>query len=308
MLPASLRLRARTDPRLVLSHIEADEDAHLAHYEAEALSADPQTAALLREVARDEAQHARTLATMNLADDPERVRERLSTLLRGERHANSGNWISDAIYGANDGLGAIFGLVAGVAGANASSRFILLAGVAGAVASAVSMGSGAYLAAKSEHEVREAQLARERREIQEDPEEEREELSLFYQLKGLSQEEADQLVARLSENEETFLAVLAQEELGISADAGRDPITSMISATLSTGAGAILPVLPFFFLSGTTAIVTAAVISLLGHFAVGAAKSLVTIRSWWASGLEMTLIGVVVGVVTFAVGYLFGTG
>jgi VIT1/CCC1 family predicted Fe2+/Mn2+ transporter len=80
----------------------------------------------------------------------------------------------------------------------------------------------------------------------------------------------------------------------------------MLSASVSTGLGAIVPVLPYFFLTGTTAILVAFVVSLIGHFAVGAAKSLVTIRSWWASGLEMTLIGIIVGVVTYGVGYLFG--
>jgi vacuolar iron transporter family protein len=70
--------------------------------------------------------------------------------------------------------------------------------------------------------------------------------------------------------------------------------------------GAIIPVIPFFFLTGTVAIVLAGVISLLAHFAVGAAKSLFTLRSSWASGLEMTLAGVIVGGVTYAIGLAFG--
>lgn len=306
-IPTSIRLRANIDLDTALRQIEVEEEHHLQQYEAEAAElADPESAAIMREVAQDEARHARTLHSMTNPVGPERVRGRLDTILKRERHVSSGNWIADAIYGANDGLGAIFGLVAGIAGANASSEFILLAGVAGSVAAAVSMGSGAFLAAKSEREVHEAELARERAEIHEDPEEEKEELSLFYQLKGLSQEEADQLAERLSQNEETFLSALASEELGLSEERLPNPWISMLSASISTGLGAIVPVLPYFFVSGTTAILAAFVISLIGHFVVGAAKSLVTIRSWWSSGLEMTLIGVIVGVVTYGVGALFG--
>ncbi len=306
-IPTSIRLRANIDLDTALRQIEAEEEQHLQQYESEAAElADPESAAIMHEVAQDEARHARTLHTMTHPVSPEHTRGRLESILQRERHVSSGNWIADAIYGANDGLGAIFGLVAGVAGANASAEFILLAGVAGSVAAAVSMGSGAFLAAKSEREVHEAELARERAEIHENPEEEKEELSLFYQLKGLSQEEADQLAERLSQNEDAFLSALASEELGLSEERLPNPWVSMLSASISTGLGAILPVLPYFFVSGTTAILAAFIVSLIGHFAVGAAKSLVTIRSWWASGIEMTLIGVIVGVVTYGVGFLFG--
>jgi len=85
----------------------------------------------------------------------------------------------------------------------------------------------------------------------------------------------------------------------------------MVSATsgaLSTAVGAIIPVIPFFFLQGIPAIVAAAVVSLAAHFAVGAAKSLITVRSWWSSGLEMTLVGAVEGAVTYGIGILLGKG
>jgi VIT1/CCC1 family predicted Fe2+/Mn2+ transporter/rubrerythrin len=306
-LSTATRVRASADVNTTLRRIENEEEAHLRHYESHiAALGDPDTARIANEIARDEGQHARTLRAMTGAPSADAVRGRLEILMKRERHVRSGNWIADAIYGANDGLGAIFGLVAGVAGANTSSHFILLAGIAGAVASAVSMGSGAFLAAKSEREVHEAEIDRERREIAEHPAEEREELSLFYQLKGLSEEEANRVVDDLAGDQDRFLGALASEELGLSEERLPNPWVSMASATISTGLGAIVPVVPYFFLAGTTAIAVAAVVSLVGHFAVGAAKSLVTIRSWRASGLEMTLIGVIVGVVTYAVGFLFG--
>ena len=310
VIPRVVRMRAKTDLTAALREAESIENDHLRHYQAEAVSLnDPGSAQTMREIAQDEAKHASTLRGLTSTTPRDTApRSRLDSLLKGERHVSSGTWIADAIYGANDGLGAVFGLVAGVAGGAASSHFILLAGIAGAVASAVSMGSGAYLAAKSEREVHDAEMARERREITEDPEEEREELSLFYQLKGLTEDEANMLAERISQDEEQFLKVLASEELGLSEERLPKPTTSAASAMISTGIGAIVPVVPFFFIGGNPAIIAAAIVSLLGHFAVGAAKSLVTIRPWWSSGLEMTMIGVIVGVVTYAVGFLVGVG
>jgi VIT1/CCC1 family predicted Fe2+/Mn2+ transporter/rubrerythrin len=309
-VPRIVRMRAKTDLYAAMREAESIEDEHLQHYQRDAdRFLDPESSRIMREIAQDEARHAQTLHGLTSVQPADTApRSRLDALLKSERHVSSGTWIADAIYGANDGLGAVFGIVAGVAGGNASAHFILLAGIAGAVASAVSMGSGAYLAAKSEREVHEAELSRERREIRENPDEEREELALFYQLKGLTEDEATVLADRISRDEEQFLKVLASEELGLSEERLPSPTISAFSASVSTGIGAIVPVIPFFFVSGATAIIAAAIVSLIGHFVVGALKSLVTIRSWWSSGLEMTLIGVLVGAVTYAVGYLVGVG
>ena len=116
-----------------------------------------------------------------------RPQARLTRILGRERwHRGSGGWISGAIYGANDGLAAVFGLVAGFSGATGGSHLVLTAGLFGAIGSALSMATGAYLAERSVTEVAAANLAREREEVLAHPEEEKEELSLFYQLKGLT--------------------------------------------------------------------------------------------------------------------------
>jgi len=101
-----------------------------------------------------------------------------------------------------------------------------------------------------------------------------------------------------------MLRLLTVEELGGTKAAG-NPVQASLAAGISTGVGAIIPVLPFFFLTGTVAIILAGIVSLIAHFAVGAAKSLFTLRSWWSSGLEMTLAGVMVGGATYAVGLAF---
>jgi VIT1/CCC1 family predicted Fe2+/Mn2+ transporter len=163
---------------------------------------------------------------------------------------------------------------------------------------------GLFLAERSEIEVAEANVDRERREIAENPDEEREELSLFDQLKGLDEAAADALAEQQARDPEALLRLLTVEELG-GAKAAGDPVQASLAAGISTGVGAIIPVLPFIWMTGTEAIVIAGVISLIAHFAVGAAKSLFTLRSWWASGLEMTLAGVIVGGATYAIGLTF---
>jgi VIT1/CCC1 family predicted Fe2+/Mn2+ transporter len=230
-------------------------------------------------------------------------RTALDEILGRERHVRGGGWIGQAIYGINDGLGAAFGVVSGVAGAtNVNGSFVLLSGFASMVASALSMGSGAYLATKAEKEVHEAELAREKKEIEEHPEEEIEELSLFYQLKGFTQQEAGAMAKRMAENPEEMLRTLAHEELGLSDKAFANPWRSAASATLSTAVGAAVPVLPYLFATGITALVTSFVISTIAHFAVGAAKVIMTGRSWWKSGLEMMVIGLGEAAVTFGIG------
>lgn len=192
-----------------------------------------------------------------------------------------------------------------MSGATGGSDVVLTAGVAGAVASALSMATGAFLAERSELEVAEANVERERQEIAAHPEEEQEELSLFYQLKGLDEATADRLAEEQSKDPDAMLRILTVEELG-GAKGGGDPVQASLAAGISTGVGAIIPVLPFFWILGDAAVILAAVISLVAHFLVGAAKSLFTLRSWWASGLEMTVAGIIVGGATYAIGLAFG--
>jgi VIT1/CCC1 family predicted Fe2+/Mn2+ transporter len=166
------------------------------------------------------------------------------------------------------------------------------------------MATGAFLAERSELEVAEANVERERQEIAEHPDEEREELSLFYQLKGLDPQTADALAEEQAKDPEAMLRLLTVEELGGSKAAG-NPAQAAVAAGVSTGIGAIIPVIPFIFDTGDVAVILAGVISLVAHFAVGAAKSLFTLRSWWWSGLEMTVAGVIVGGATYLIGLTF---
>src|SRR6266567_5283889 len=297
-------LRRQLGTEAALRQLEGEEDKDIARYEAQARNInDTEAQTMLREVRREEESHGRVIREMISPIGPQGM---LDVMLRRERwHKRGGGWLGDAIYGANDGLGAVFGIVSGVAGYTGGSHLVLISGLAGMLASALSMGSGAFLATKSEREVYEAEIQRERNEIEEEPEEEKEELSLFYQLKGFTEEEAELLSTRLAEKPEQFLRTMAQEELGLSEESFPNPWISALSAMLSTGLGAFIPIIPFFFLEGIPAIIAAAIISLLAHFAVGAAKTLVTGRSWFNSGMEMTVVGGVEAVITYALGLAF---
>ena len=203
----------------------------------------------LRESALEEKAHARAL---NAMVPPASPRTALDAILKRERwHGRGGSWVADAIYGANDGLGAVFGIVSGVAGAtNNQQHYVLISGFAGMLASTLSMGAGAYLAAKSEAEVYEAEISRERAEVEENPEEEIEEMALFYQLQGFEVEESERMAKRLAEQPEQFVQAMAQSELGLSEHRFPNPWTSAISAAVSTAIGAFVPIIPFFFMGG----------------------------------------------------------
>ncbi|GAC1367388.1 MAG: hypothetical protein NVSMB32_12370 [Actinomycetota bacterium] len=308
-LSAWQRLQVRTAPveRVLAAREAAENDEILRGYGLP--TGDAQTDELFHSIRDDERSHARQISALNGAvhsgNGPGSPKGRLDVILARESwHQRGSGWISGAIYGANDGLAAVFGIVSGVSGATGASSFVLTAGLAGALASALSMATGAFLAERSVAEVSAANVEQERREIEENPEEEREEVSLYYQLKGLSQAEADELAEKLSRNREGLLQVLVAEELGGS-QGGENPVQAALAAGLSTGLGAMVPVLPFFWLHGTRAVIWAAIVSLLAHFLVGAAKSLVTLRTWWSAGLEMTLAGVLVGGCTYVAGLLF---
>lgn len=293
---------------IAIRRMEATEERQEAEFHDQAervLAGEQDVQDFLRKSALEEKAHARALSAMAPAPSP---RTALDKILKRERwHGRGGSWVADAIYGVNDGLGAVFGIVSGVAGAtNNQQHFILISGLAGMIASSLSMGAGAYLAVKSEGEVYEAEIAREKAEIEENPEEEIEEMSLFYQLQGFSPEESQKMAERLAEQPEQMVQAMAQSELGLSEHRFPNPWKSSASAAISTAIGAFIPIIPFFFMSGIAAVIAAFAISILAHFAVGALKSLITIRSWWASGFEMTFVGVIEAVVTYALGLAFG--
>jgi len=225
----------------------------------------------------------------------------------GARHRRGmGGNLRASVFGVNDGLVSNASLVLGVAGAGAHSNFVLMTGVAGLLAGALSMGAGEYVSVRSQREMYEYQIALEREEVAEYPEEEAEELALIYQARGVDLEKAREVSQALLAHPEQALDVLAREELGLNPDDLGSPWGAAISSFLSFAAGATIPLIPFLAGVGALAIMATATLTCSALFGVGLALSLFTGRDALRGALRMVLIGGGAGVVSFLVGRALG--
>jgi vacuolar iron transporter family protein len=250
-----------------------------------------------------------TEAALTLAQESAAHAESLAGISGGAAEpwhkTGAGGLLRNLVYGFNDGLTANFGLVAGMVGAQGtldiSSHAIIVAGVAGAVADALSMGSSGYLAAKSEREVHEHEIAMEREEIRLMPDLERDELALLYQAKGIPEAQSRELAAQVMANPERALEEKVREELRIG-DPSSTPFREAWITGAATAVGAFIPVAPFLITHGQAAIWTSFTIAMLSHFGVGAARSFFTGRGVFRSGIDMFVVGLGVA----GIGYLVG--
>ncbi|MBI3965555.1 MAG: VIT1/CCC1 transporter family protein [Chloroflexi bacterium] len=228
--------------------------------------------------------------------------------LEGRHRATGGNALRAAVLGANDGLVSNFSLVMGVAGADLAPATILLTGLAGLLAGAISMALGEWLSVQSSRELYQYQLDVERAELEEFPEEEAEELALIYQAKGVARDDARRLAQRLVADPATALDALAREELGIDPEGlGGSAAIAAATSFLLFAIGAVVPVLPYFYLGGFTAVVLSGLLSAIALFAIGAGITLFTGRDLFYSGGRQVAFGLAAATVTFAIGRLFGT-
>ncbi len=225
----------------------------------------------------------------------------------GRHRSAGGNALRAAVLGASDGLLSNFNLIMGVAGAALSNSTILLTGFAGLLAGAISMALGEWISVRSSQELYEKQINTEKEEIADAPEEEIEELVLIYQARGMDGETARQIAVRIMSDPDTALDALARDELGVDPEElGGSAWEAAITSFLLFAAGAIIPIIPFIFLSGTTAIMASAGLSAAGLFVIGAAITLFTGRSVLYSGLRQVIFGLAAAGAVFLIGHLIG--
>jgi VIT1/CCC1 family predicted Fe2+/Mn2+ transporter len=226
----------------------------------------------------------------------------------GARHrgAGSGGNLRAAVFGVNDGLVSNASLILGVVGASSESGLILLSGVAGLLAGAFSMAAGEYISVRSQRELFESQIALERDELGEYPEEEASELALIYAARGIPEAEARRLAERIVADPERALDALAREELGLNPDELGSPIGAAGFSFVSFAVGALVPLAPFLVAKGSLALELSIGLASLALFAVGATLSLFTGRSAAWGGLRMLGIGGAAGGATFGIGRLLG--
>lgn len=253
-----------------------------------------------------ERSHARVLRSI-VSGAPGGLEGGALARLEGRHRASSGNALRAAVLGASDGLLSNFSLVMGVAGAAAEGRAVLVAGLAGLLAGAFSMALGEWISVQSSRELYERQIAIEREELEQRPEEEQEELALIYQARGLPADQAQALAARLIADRPAALDALAREELGVDPEElGGSAWEAALSSFVLFAIGAVVPVAPFLFLGGLPAVGLSVVLSTLGLFGIGAAITLLTGRSVWYSGARQVLIGLAAAGITFGIGRLIG--
>jgi vacuolar iron transporter family protein len=266
---------------------------------------DMQPESLATAMPAEERSHARLLRTLA---GGEGLGGAALARLEGRHRAASGNALRAAVLGANDGLLSNFSLVMGVAGAQVSADTVLVTGLAGLLAGAGSMAMGEWVSVQSARELAGHQLEIEAREIEEIPDEEREELALIYEAKGLDAEQARELAARQIADRSTALDTLAREELGIDPDElGGSPVVAAATSFVLFAIGAIIPVAPYIFLSGTPAVVVSAALSVIGLFAIGALITVFTGRGVWFSGGRQVVIGGAAAALTYVVGLAIGS-
>ncbi len=218
-----------------------------------------------------------------------------------------GNALRAAVLGGNDGLVSNFSLVMGVAGATSGQSGVLLAGVAGLLAGALSMALGEWISVKSSQELYENQMQLEKDELETSPESEERELALIYMAKGIPEEQAHKMASEIMQNKDQAHEVLVKEELGINPEELKgSAMEAAIYSFILFAIGAIIPVFPFFFATGITAIVISVASSALGLFLIGSAITLFTGKSIWYSGFRQVVFGLLAAAITFGIGKLIG--
>ena len=219
------------------------------------------------------------------------------------RVANLGR-LREVVFGAQDGILSTVALVTSVAVAIGDGATILVAGLAAALAGMISMATGAYLGSRAEQDVQRAEIAREAQELEENPAEEFAELVVVLQREGRSFQEANDLATEIAQDKEAWLRTLVEKELGISPDETTSPVKDALVMGVSFVVAAAIPIAPYLFLSGWTAIAVSVVGALAGLFVLGVGKGRLVSKSPILQGLEILGIGAVSAAIGFALGDL----
>ncbi len=291
-------LARRFGPAFVLPTITGNERADSRSY-------DSQPEAEAGSMSADERSHARLLAMAGGSQGG--LSGGTVAQLEGRHRASGGNALRAAVLGANAGLVSILSLVMGIAGANLPGHDVFIAGVAGLLAGAGSMALGEWLSVQSSRELYQHQIKIEKTELEHNPAEEQEELSLIYQAKGLPQGQASQLAKSMMSDKNNILDTLAREELGIDPhELGGSAYVAAFTSFFLFAIGALFPLMPFAFLNGTTAVITSMGVSAGALFLVGAAITLMTGRNVLYSGFRQVIIGLAAALITYGIGKLIG--
>lgn len=218
-------------------------------------------------------------------------------------HTPKGRQIREVVFGMNDGLVSTVGFVAGITGSIGESKIVLLTGMASIMAGAISMLIGAYLASKSQREFFEKELERERREIVESPEKERDEIREIFTGNGFTEDEVEVIVRRVTQDKDRWIKFMMRDELGIVDENFDNPLKVGMLMGISFILGGIPLIFPYIFIQDSVdALKVSIAIALIVLFGIGIGKTILTKTNWLKSSLEI----VVLGSLAAGIGYILG--
>lgn len=212
------------------------------------------------------------------------------------------------VFGGNDGLVSNLALVMGVAGAAVEPGVIVLAGIAGLLAGAFSMGVGEYISVRSQRELLDYQVAFQRKQLREVPDQERAILRRVYTERGFDDREAEHFVEAVFQEPDHAVRLLIFEEVGLDERSIGSPVQAAVGSFISFTLGAAIPVVPYLLLPAATAFPVSIVVSLLSLGMLGYLISRMTRRPALFSAVRQVLLGGVAALVTYAVGTIIGVG
>ena len=228
---------------------------------------------------------------------------------RPEHHRDiQGGAARAAVFGVSDGLLTNVSLILGVAGASPTSGLVRLAGMAGLVAGAISMAAGEYISVSAQADLFRRELAVEREELRRNPDFERRELVSVYMARGVPRPTAEAVAEALMSDPEVALEVHSREELGVDPARTGSPLTAGISSFISFAIGALIPLIPWFFASGTGGVLASVILGAAAALGIGAAIGYFSERSILRAAFRQLVITVAAAAVTFGVGHLVGVG
>ena len=212
------------------------------------------------------------------------------------------------MFGVSDGLVTNVSLILGVAGAHPAGDVVRISGLAGLVAGAFSMAAGEYVSMRAQQELLERELDVERQAIRKSPEAERRELTAIYEKRGVDPTAARELAGEMMRSPELALQTHAREELGINPAQLGSPFLAAVSSFVTFAVGALLPLLPWLFTSGTRAIWASVVVGGVAALSVGVIVGLLSGRPTWKTGLRQLALAALAAGVTYGIGRLAGGG
>ena len=211
--------------------------------------------------------------------------------------------IRELVFGTQDGLLVPLGVISSVAGAFNNNHIVIIAGISEALAGAFSMATGAYLASQAERQVHKSEIHKERMAISRYSGDEKKELKLVFQKEGLSGNDSEKVVKIIARSPLSFFNTMIQKELGLEPEPPGNPVRDAFLVGVSYIFSAVIPLCPYFFLTGSKAIITSIVLTMAALFGVGIIKGRVTSLPYIKSGLQVLLIGAGSGIG----GYFLGT-